>query len=297
MNFHQHNFTAMASPCKFLLQGEDYIVQQACLKAQAEVLRIEKKFSRYSDSSLLQAINSNAGIKRTPIDAETVGLLNYAQLCYQQSDGLFDITSGVLRQAWKFKSNALPREEMLQRLLPLINFSSVQWDHDTIFLPNRNMEIDFGGFGKEYAADRAAEVFQSLGVQHGIVDLGGDIKVIGDKADKSGWDIGIQDPQHPESAISNIILHQGAMATSGNYERFMQIKGQHYCHIIKANTGWPVNYWASVTVLAAQCLVAGSLATLAMLAESSGKEWLEGQKVDFFAIDIHGLHFSNLQSL
>jgi thiamine biosynthesis lipoprotein len=293
MNFHQHNFTAMASPCKFLLQGEETIVQQACLKAQAEVLRIEQKFSRYRDSSLIQAINNNAGIKSTAIDAETAGLLNYAQLCYQQSDGLFDITSGVLRQAWKFKSNTLPSKETLQQLLPLINFSSVQWDQHEIFLPNKNMEIDFGGFGKEYAADRAAETFQSLGIKHGIVDLGGDIRVIGDKADTSGWDIGIRDPQHPESAISNITLHQGAMATSGNYERFMQIKGQHYCHIMKANTGWPVNHWASVTVLAPQCLVAGSLATLAMLAEGGGEEWLKGQSVDFFAIDIQGMQFSN----
>jgi thiamine biosynthesis lipoprotein len=148
MNFLQHNFTAMASPCKFILQGEAPAIQQACLKAQAEVQRIEQKFSRYRESSLLQAINNNAGIKSTKIDAETAGLLNYAQLCYQQSEGLFDITSGILRQAWDFKSNTLPREKVIQQLLPLINWASVQWDQGAIFLPKKNMEIDFGGFGK-----------------------------------------------------------------------------------------------------------------------------------------------------
>ncbi|MFT4764484.1 MAG: thiamine biosynthesis lipoprotein [Oleispira sp.] len=294
MNFHQHNFTAMASPCSFILQGEDAAIQQACIKAQAEVQRIEQKYSRYLDSSLLQTINKNAGIKSTKIDAETAGLLNYAQLCHQQSDGLFDITSGILRQVWNFKSNTLPNKKNLKRILPLINWSAVQWDQDQIFLPKKNMEIDFGGFGKEYAADRAAEVFQSLGVQHGLVDLGGDIRVIGDKMDKSGWSIGIRDPQQPKQAITQITLHQGAMATSGNYERFMQIDGQHYCHIMKANTGWPANYWASVTILAPQCLVAGSLATLTMLAEQKGQQWLEEQEVSFLAIDINGTQTSNL---
>ena len=121
MNFHQHNFTAMASPCQFLLQGEAALMQQACIKAQAEVQRIEKKYSRYLDSSLLQTINKNAGIKSTTIDAETAGLLNYADLCYQQSDGNFDITSGILRRVWNFKSNSLPDEKTIQQLLPLIN--------------------------------------------------------------------------------------------------------------------------------------------------------------------------------
>jgi thiamine biosynthesis lipoprotein len=294
MTFHQHTFTAMASPCKFLLQGDSHHIKQACLKAQAEVQRIEEKFSRYRQDSLLQTINNNAGIKATKIDEETAGLLNYAKLCHQQSDGLFDITSGILRQVWDFKSNTLPTEQTLQTLLPLINWSSVQWDHHSIFLPQKKMEIDFGGFGKEYAADRAAEVFLSLGIQHGLVDLGGDIRIIGDKTDESGWNIGIRDPQQPELAISYVTLHQGAMATSGHYERFMIVDGQRYCHILKANTGWPVNHWASVTVLAPQCLVAGSLATLTMLAEKDGVDWLQEQEVSFLAIDNQGEKYSNL---
>jgi thiamine biosynthesis lipoprotein len=293
MNFHQHNFTAMASPCKFLLQGEQALTQQACLQAQAEVQRIEQKFSRYRDTSLLQTINKNAGIRSTKIDSETAALLNYADLCHQQSNGLFDISSGILRQIWNFKSNKLPNEDKLQKLLPLINWPSIQWDQDEIYLPQENMEIDFGGFGKEYAADKAAEIFQSMGIKHGLVDLGGDIRIIGDKADESGWKIGIRNPQQPEQAISHMTLHQGAMATSGNYERFMNVNGRHYCHIMKANTGWPVNYWASVTILAPQCLVAGSLATLTMLAEQAGLGWLQEQDVPFLSIDINGQQTSN----
>jgi len=293
MNYHQHNFTAMASPCKFFLQGENALLQQACLKAQAEIQRIEQKFSRYRDSSLLQTINNNAGIKATPIDAETAALLNYADLCYQQSEGLFDITSGILRKAWDFKSKTLPSKNDIQALLPLIDWSSIRWDQNEVFLPKKNMEIDFGGFGKEYAADKAAEIFQSMGVQHGLVDLGGDIRIIGDKVDMTGWEIGIRDPKQPQQAISQITLHDGAMATSGNYERFMKVNNQHYCHIMKANSGWPVNHWASVSILAPQCLVAGSLATLTMLGEEDGLAWLKEQEVPFLIINVDGSQHSN----
>ncbi|OUS40342.1 hypothetical protein A9R00_06485 [Oleispira antarctica] len=294
MQIHHHQFTAMASPCKFLLQGDSSLVLNACQQAEKEVQRIEQKFSRYRGDSLLQTINSNAGIAAVDIDAETAGLLNYAQFCHQESDGLFDISSGILRQVWNFKSKKLPPQKTINKLLPLISWPSIKWNKDSIFLPDKGMEIDFGGFGKEYAADRAAEICQQLGIKHGLVDLGGDIRVIGDKADQSGWAIGIRNPQDPQNAISTIKLHQGALATSGNYERFMKVKNKHYCHILKASTGWPVNYWASISILAPQCLVAGSLATLTMLAEKKGLAWLEEQEVSFLAIDIHGKQYSNL---
>jgi len=294
MQIHHHQFTAMASPCKFLLQGDSSLVLNACQQAEKEVQRIEQKFSRYRGDSLLQTINSNAGIAAVDIDAETAGLLNYAQFCHQESDGLFDISSGILRQVWNFKSKKLPPQKTINKLLPLISWPSIKWNKDSIFLPDKGMEIDFGGFGKEYAADRAAEICQQLGIKHGLVDLGGDIRVIGDKADQSGWAIGIRNPQDPQNAISTIKLHQGALATSGNYERFMKVKNKHYCHILKASTGWPVNHWASISILAPQCLVAGSLATLTMLAEKKGLAWLEEQEVSFLAIDIHGKQYSNL---
>lgn len=284
----------MASPCKFLLQGEASIVLNACQQAQAEVERIEKKFSRYQDDSLLQTINKNAGKTSTQIDSETAGLLNYAQFCFQESDGLFDISSGILRNAWNFKSKKIPSQKTINTLLPLVNWTSIEWNKDSIFLPKAGMEIDFGGFGKEYAADRAAEICQQLGIKHGLVDLGGDIRVIGDKEDQSGWAIGIRNPQDPNNAISTIKVHEGALATSGNYERFMNVNDKHYCHILKASSGWPVNHWASISILAPQCLVAGSLATLTMLAEQKGLSWLEEQEVPFLAIDVHGKQYSNL---
>lgn len=293
MKTFQHQFTAMGSPCKIILQGNPTLIQQAFNDAHEEVLRIEKKYSRYNNSSLLQSINNNAGIGAVEIDEETAGLLNYAQFCYQESQGLFDISSGILRKAWNFKSQKLPSQKEINNLLPLIDWPSIQWTNKSIFLPKKKMEIDFGGFGKEYAADKAAAICRSLGLSHGLVDLGGDISLVGDKEDQSGWTIGIRNPSAPNQALRTITLHEGALATSGNYERFMKIRDKHYCHILKATTGWPVNHLASISIIAPQCLVAGSLATLCMLKEQQGIEWLKEQEVPFIAIDTSGKQFSS----
>lgn len=293
MKIHTHQFTAMGSPCKIILQSEPSLVQKAFKQAQAEVERIEKKYSRYDAHSLLQTINKNAGIQAVKIDEETAALLNYAQFCFQESDGLFDISSGILRNAWDFRSNKLPSKNAINALLPSINWPSIQWDKESIYLPQEKMEIDFGGFGKEYAADRAASICRINGINNGLVDLGGDISIVGDKIDQSGWAIGIRDPNKPEHAFRTVTLHQGSLATSGNYERFIDVDNQRYCHIMKANTGWPVNYWASISILAPQCLVAGSLATLGMLKEASTIDWLKEQEIPFIAIDTHGKQYSN----
>lgn len=288
MDIHVHQFTAMGSPCRILLQCDAELARKASMLAEQEVRRLETKYSRYRDDSLLSEINRCAGIRPVQVDAETAGLLNYADACFSQSDRQFDITSGILRRIWDFRSGILPDENQISETLELIGWDQVEWNQQTIFLTKAGMEIDFGGFGKEYAADRAADICARHGITSGLVDLGGDIHVIGPKQDGSGWAIGVRNPEKPEDAIASLILHQGAMATSGNYERFMTVDGKHYCHILNPVTGWPVQHWASITVLAPQCLVAGSLATLTMLSEQEGLEWIRQQETPFMAIDVHG---------
>ena len=144
--------------------------------AVAEVKRIEAKYSRYRDDSVVSIINRNAGIAATHIDAETAQLLDFADVCFRQSDGLFDITAGVLRRVWNFNLARVPDDAALATVLPLIDWSCVKRESGTrpsIFLPTIGMEIDFGGFGKEYAADRAAAVLLSHGFHNGFVELGG----------------------------------------------------------------------------------------------------------------------------
>ena len=136
------------------------------------------------------------------------------------------------------------------------------------------MEVDLGGIGKEYAADRAAAVCLEANISHGIVDLGGDVRLIGPHPDGAPWTIGIRDPFTPNQIVGHVSLTEGALATSGDYQRRIQVGNKSYSHLINPKTGWPVEGLASVSVVADQCLAAGSLSSIAMLKGKDGPNWL-----------------------
>ena len=150
------------------------------------------------------------------------------------------------------------------------------------------MEIDFGGFGKEYATDRAASVLTAHGIQHGYVNLGGDVHVVGPQVDGQPWLIGIQNPRGKGQIVATIPMRSGGLATSGDYERFFVLDGRHYCHILNPFTGRPVDFWRSVTVIAPMALVAGSCSTIAMLSESEAIPFLNNTGFQYLAIDRFG---------
>ena len=204
----------------------------------------------------------------------TAELFNYAFAAYQLSTGRFDVSSGVLRQVWDFSSGRLPSQAAIADILPRIGLSKVGWVAPQLDFLQAGMELDFGGIGKEYAVDRAAEVCRAAGIQSGLLDFGGDIRVLGPHPDGSPWHIGIRHPRNPDLSLGNLQLMSGAVATSGDYERYLEVAGKRYCHILNPLTGWPVHGLYSVTVTADQCLLAGTLATIAMLKEEGGKQWL-----------------------
>jgi len=270
-------FRALGSPCELQLYGESEAQLEAiAAQAVAEVERIEAKYSRYRDETIISEINRSAGTGRfTELDPETEGLLDYAATAFAQSGGLFDITSGVLRRAWNFRSGRLPEDAELADLTALVGWQHIDRRRGGVRLQRAGMEIDFGGFGKEYAVDRVATLAREAGVNSGLVDLGGDVCVIGPHPDGQAWRVGIRDPRDPERAMATLPLSHGALATSGDYERFMEIDGVRYCHLLDPKTGWPVRGLAGVSVVAPQCLVAGSATTIAMLKGSKGEAWLE----------------------
>ncbi len=284
----------MKSNCEVVLVAESKDKGQAiAAHAIAEVSRIERIYSRYRPESIVSRINAAAGQNSVSCDSETITLLQYADKLYETSSGLFDITSGVLRKAWNFSEAALPSPETLSSLLPLIDWKRVEQKDDRVHLPVAGMELDFGGFGKEYAADRAAAVIHGKGVRSGYVNLAGDIRVIGPKPDGTAWVIGIQDPRHREKTIASIPLFSGALATSGDYERFFEADGKRYCHIIHPRTGYPVTYWRSVTVVAPLAITAGSYSTIAMLKEDDGLAFLKDSGMDYLAVDKFGRIYHN----
>lgn len=268
----------MGSPCELRLYANDKkTASQIANDAIAEVNRLEIKYSRYRNDSVTTKINNSAGNKNgIKIDTETALLLNYAQVGYEQSAGLFDITSGILRKAWDFRSNKIPEQQEIEALLPLIGWNKLIWNPSILCLPLQGMELDFGGYVKEYAADVAANFCILAGIQGGLVNLGGDICIIGPHPDGSPWKVGIRHPRNPSMPMSFVMLSKGGLASSGDYERFMMVDGIRYAHILNPHTGMPVNTLASTSVCAEQCVVAGTSSTIAMLkGEQQGAAWLE----------------------
>lgn len=290
-------FSAMASPCSLQMDGRDErVMRQAATEAMAEVQRIEHKFSRYRQDSVISRINRSAGLDAVETDAETSGLLEFAQSLWELSDGLFDITSGVLRHAWDFKNAKLPEPATLQALLARVGWQQVAWHGSQVRLQLPGMELDFGGFGKEYAADRAAAMLHSHGIAHALVNLGGDLHALGARGlpelEGAPWQIEIQhprpDPSPPSAPLALLPLARGGLATSGDYERFFVQHGQRYCHILNPRTGWPVSHWQSVSVLAGNTTSAGALSTIAMLKGPDAPAWLQAQDVRYLAVQHDG---------
>jgi FAD:protein FMN transferase len=285
-----HQFYAMGSDCAVhLCMPPSAEIGAVAGAAEAEVRRIERRYSRYLADSELARINVAAAAGGSiAVDAETAGLIAYAKACFTKSDGAFDISSGLLRAAWDFSHPRLPDRCEIDVLLPRIGLDKVSLANGMLNFSVPGMELDFGGLGKEYAADRAAEVCVGLGARHGFVDLGGDIRVIGPQPDGQPWKIGIRHPRDPAVVAAQIELTGGALATSGDYERFIEVDGRRYCHILDPRTGWPAQGLSSVTVIAEGCLVAGSLSTAAMLKGNQGAAWLEDLGVRHLVIDDAG---------
>ena len=273
--------------------GAEAEVAALAARLEEEVRRLEARYSRYREDSELSRINRQAGRGGGRIvDEETAALLDYAHTCFEQSGGLFDITAGVLRRHWDFKAPgrrpALPEPAALRQTLELVGWDKVSWRRPLLRLPLPGMQLDLGGLVKEYAADSTARVAGELGVRHGLVELGGDIRVIGPRPGGAPWKVGIANPLAPDEALAEIGLPAGALATSGDYERYLEIGGRRYSHILHPRTGWPVEGLASVSVVAGQCLVAGTAATIAILKGAEGEAWLDALGLPNLRIDRHG---------
>lgn len=288
------DFKAMGSYCEIVIADSD---EQAALskmqQAHQEVLRIEQKYSRYRPDSILSRINAQAGLDWVDCDFETESLLNYANQMYSISDGLFDITSGVLRHVWTFNSQTLPAQDEIERARALIGWPRVLRQPGKVKLEKPGMELDFGGFGKEYAVDKVAGLLQANGVTSGLVNLGGDVRVLGPKPDGEAWFVAVQDPRNQEAMVASLPLKAGALATSGDYERYIEVEGVRFCHILSPNTGMPVSSWQSISVMAPLAITAGTFTTIAMLKESQAIAWLKQFNYPFFAISADGEIFQH----
>lgn len=275
-------FESMASPCEVLIETDDRCIAAKLIKqAETEARRIEQKFSRYREDNIVHRINNEGA--SISVDAETARLLDFADNCYQLSDGLFDITSGLLRRAWDFKpGGSLPSQATIEAYLPLIGWPKVEWCDPMLTVPE-GMEIDFGGIGKEYAVDSVLSLLRKGSALSVMVNFGGDCHASGPLSNGDAWLTGIENPNHPGDATAIIKLSQGALATSGNVYKFIEEDGLRYGHIQNPTTGWPeTEAPLSVTVAAATCTEAGVLSTLAMLYGADAESFLDEQEVKYW---------------
>jgi FAD:protein FMN transferase len=276
-------FKAMGGPCRLtLITDKSGQATQVCREIEQEVRRLESKYSRFRSDSLLSRMNRGE-LNGVPLDKETQGILNYIRQVYESSEGLFDPTVGVLREAWDFSSQQIPDREQIDILKHRLGWQKVKWDGTAVQMPE-NMALDLGGVVKEFAADRAKAILQKNGIS-GLINLAGDIVVSGSPENSQNWSVAVRHPRR-SGAFATIQVGQGAIAGSGDYERYVEYQGRRYCHILRPDTGFPAtDGLVSVTVLANNCLLAGTISTVAMLKGADGVNWLNEMGMPYLAID------------
>lgn len=284
------DFVSMGSPCSLAIYAPDLeTANEAASETIAEVRRLELKYSRFRPDSYLSEINAAARSGSSiEVDPETSGLIDHAFKAYALSNGLFDVTCGVLREVWNDAISAPPREADIFAVLRRLGLEKVIWARPQLTFTVPGMEFDFGGIAKEYAADRAVRICRMRGLSRGLINLGGDIAVIGNHPDNPPWRIGITDPFGSGAALATLFVSGGGVATSGTYERFRELNGHIYSHIINPKTGWPVEGLPSVTVTSETCLEAGMYSTLALLMGEDAPSWLRSSGVNHAYVGVRG---------
>jgi thiamine biosynthesis lipoprotein len=274
-------FRALGGPCEVLAQiADEARARQVIETVAACAWRIERKFSRYRPDNIVARINAAAGVP-VEVDEETAQLLDFAAVMHRLSDGMFDITSGVLRRAWRFDGgNRPPTAGEIDALLPLVGWPKVRWIRPVITL-GPGMQIDFGGIGKEYAVDQAIAQLAQLGDAAVLVNFGGDLAVTRARDGNQPWRVGIESIDASARNASRLVdLAAGALATSGDTHRYVQAEGRRLPHILDPRDGRPVrDAPSSITVAAPTCTNAGMLTTLAMLRGSGAEAFLEAEGV------------------
>jgi thiamine biosynthesis lipoprotein len=277
----------MGCPCEVLLETADSALARRVAEfAMAEAARVDEKFSRYKKGSVVSAIHERCG-RAYRVDEETARLLEYGAALWRISAGAFDLSSGVLRHAWSFDNGrAEGHPEKIPSLLAQVGWQRVQWNPRTreIVLP-QGMELDFGGIGKEYAVDRVADWAAANADCPVLVNFGGDLRAVGPAPASGRWVVGIDSPLAAGAAVRRIELRGGAVATSGDAARYVEIDGRRYGHILDARSGWPpAGAPRSVTVVADTCSQAGSYSTLAMLQGSGARAFLRRERVKHWVL-------------
>lgn len=249
-----------------VVDGDTEWAEKQIDEAIAEVSRIEKLLTTFSNDSQTHQINENAGLKPVKVDKEVFNIIQRSLRISALTDGAFDISYGSIdKRFWNFdkEMTSLPDAKAAKESVKLINYKNIVLDTEnlTVFLKEKGMRIGFGGIGKGYAAEQAKQLLIKKGVKSGIVNAAGDLTTWGNQPNGEPWTIGIADPNAQNKAFSYINISDVAVATSGNYEKYVIIDGKKYSHTIDPKTGFPVSGIKSVTILCPNAELADAMAT------------------------------------
>lgn len=230
----------------------------------AEIERIEKLLTEFSEDSITYIINKNAGNKSVSVPLEVFRLMLRSFQISELTQGAFDITTASLKKLYNFKQDdlRLPSEEDIKIALKTISYKNIHLGkNNSVYLTKKGIKISFAGIGKGYASDRVKKLWLDQNVKSGVISASGDLCVIGNKPDDAKWKIGIPDPEDRSKMILYIPVNEGAVATSGDYEQFFLVGNERYSHTIDPNTGVPVKGIKSVTVTGPSAELCDALAT------------------------------------
>lgn len=263
---HRRTCKLMGNMFSIAVVADDAAQAEHCIDlAVEEIRRIEALLTTFREDSQTNAINREAGIRPVTVDREVFDLIARCNRISEITQGAFDISYGsVDKKLWNFDPSmtSLPDAATARKAVRLIDYRNVVLDEarTSVFLRHQGMRIGFGGIGKGYAADRAKQVLVGLGVGSGVVNASGDLVVWGTQADGRPWTIGIADPD-TKVPFSSLAITNMAIATSGNYEKYVMIDGKRYSHTIDPKTGLPVAGVKSVSIISPMAELSDALAT------------------------------------
>lgn len=262
--------TLMGSVFQFTLVDRDSLSASRHMEELvAEINRIENLISEWKPESQVSAVNRNAGIKPVKVDREVFELTQRAVFYSQISNGAFDISIAALDKIWKFDGSMsqVPQQELIAKSVENVGYQHIVLDsvNSTIYLSRAGMKIGFGSIGKGYAADRGRALMQAAGVKAGIVNASGDLTTWGEQLSGKPWAIGISNPFKRHKVLKVLKMREGAVATSGSYEKYVEIGGQKYAHIMNPKTGYPSQGLVSVTIYGPTAEFSNALSTSIMV--------------------------------
>ena len=249
--WHEREEAILGTRIAVQLWSEDPALATRAMDAViAEMHRTDELMSTYKPESQLSQVNAHAYERPVQVDADIIDVVEKALEYSRLSDGVFDVTYASVGYMFDYRKHVHPTDAQIAEALPAVDYRQVVVDHDarTIRFLKPGMRIDLGGIAKGWAVDRGIDILRELGIEHAMVNAGGDTRLLGDRRGKP-WIVGIRDPRNEGKVVTRIPLQDEAISTSGDYERYFEEDGVRYHHILEPGTGKSPKAVRSVTVI------------------------------------------------